>query len=268
MGSRKAFTLIELLVVIAIIAILAAILFPVFAQAKLAAKKTTSISNIKQVVMGQNLYFNDYDDVAPPLLYIDFNNMSVPSTFGLYYWPVLLLPYTHNEKVFLDPMDTAQGPAIYGDRFSAANPIYDLLVGAWPSYGFNYYYLNDTINQPNPNGSGQNPYFIGKSLSNIKDTAATVLVAEATAKDVVDPGTGTATTTTVGFAEIDPPSLWTGTYPNGFSQGHLWPRYSQNDTLINVGWLDGHAKTTQLGKLKGTGTTPDTLDIAWNGNAP
>ena len=49
---KRAFTLIELLVVIAIIAILAAILFPVFAQAKLAAKKTTSISNMKQIVFG------------------------------------------------------------------------------------------------------------------------------------------------------------------------------------------------------------------------
>ena len=49
MKTRTAFTLIELLVVIAIIAILAAILFPVFAQAKLAAKKTASLSNIKQL---------------------------------------------------------------------------------------------------------------------------------------------------------------------------------------------------------------------------
>jgi prepilin-type N-terminal cleavage/methylation domain-containing protein/prepilin-type processing-associated H-X9-DG protein len=60
--NRKAFTLIELLVVIAIIAILAAILFPVFAQAKLAAKKTSSLSNIKQVALANLIYTNDYDD--------------------------------------------------------------------------------------------------------------------------------------------------------------------------------------------------------------
>ncbi len=62
---KKAFTLIELLVVIAIIAILAAILFPVFAQAKAAAKKTAAISNQKQINLGIILYTADYDDVYP-----------------------------------------------------------------------------------------------------------------------------------------------------------------------------------------------------------
>src|ERR687896_603189 len=59
---KKAFTLIELLVVIAIIAILAAILFPVFAQAKLAAKQATSLSNVKQFALGAIMYQGDYDD--------------------------------------------------------------------------------------------------------------------------------------------------------------------------------------------------------------
>jgi prepilin-type N-terminal cleavage/methylation domain-containing protein len=60
--ASKAFTLIELLVVIAIIAILAAILFPVFAQAKLSAKKAVTVSNMKQMVLGSLMYANDYDD--------------------------------------------------------------------------------------------------------------------------------------------------------------------------------------------------------------
>jgi prepilin-type N-terminal cleavage/methylation domain-containing protein/prepilin-type processing-associated H-X9-DG protein len=62
---KKAFTLIELLVVIAIIAILAAILFPVFAQAKAAAKKTASLSNQKQFALCDAMYSNDYDDILP-----------------------------------------------------------------------------------------------------------------------------------------------------------------------------------------------------------
>lgn len=63
--SKRAFTLIELLVVIAIIAILAAILFPVFAQAKEAAKKTSGLSNIKQIGTSFILYAGDYDDQCP-----------------------------------------------------------------------------------------------------------------------------------------------------------------------------------------------------------
>ncbi|HRK20186.1 MAG TPA: prepilin-type N-terminal cleavage/methylation domain-containing protein [Fimbriimonadaceae bacterium] len=64
---KKAFTLIELLVVIAIIAILAAILFPVFAQAKMAAKKTTSLSNCKQLGIALQIYVSDNDDVTPSI---------------------------------------------------------------------------------------------------------------------------------------------------------------------------------------------------------
>ena len=62
---KKAFTLIELLVVIAIIAILAAILFPVFAQAKAAAKKAVSISNQKQISLSIIMYGGDFDDMYP-----------------------------------------------------------------------------------------------------------------------------------------------------------------------------------------------------------
>ncbi len=66
---KRAFTLIELLVVIAIIAILAAILFPVFAQAKEAAKKTQSISNMKQTGTSTMIYTGDYDDLMPLATY-------------------------------------------------------------------------------------------------------------------------------------------------------------------------------------------------------
>ena len=64
-GAPRAFTLIELLVVIAIIAILAAILFPVFAQARAAARQTSCLSNVKQTALGAMMYSQDYDEMYP-----------------------------------------------------------------------------------------------------------------------------------------------------------------------------------------------------------
>src|SRR5687768_4984553 len=63
---KRGFTLIELLVVIAIIAILAAILFPVFAQAREKARQTACLSNCKQMGTGAMLYAQDYDEIMPP----------------------------------------------------------------------------------------------------------------------------------------------------------------------------------------------------------
>lgn len=79
---KKAFTLIELLVVIAIIAILAAILFPVFAQAKVAAKKASSISNVKQQGLSTNIYSTDNDDTFP----LAFGYYGTPGAGGMWYW--------------------------------------------------------------------------------------------------------------------------------------------------------------------------------------
>jgi prepilin-type N-terminal cleavage/methylation domain-containing protein/prepilin-type processing-associated H-X9-DG protein len=101
---RRAFTLIELLVVIAIIAILAAILFPVFAQAKEAAKKTQALSNQKNLGMAFILYTADYDDVLPNVTWQDsFNSAySIPNPYGTNWngtlaWPVSLIPYHKND---------------------------------------------------------------------------------------------------------------------------------------------------------------------------
>jgi prepilin-type N-terminal cleavage/methylation domain-containing protein/prepilin-type processing-associated H-X9-DG protein len=96
---RSAFTLIELLVVIAIIAILAAILFPVFAQAKLAAKKAAAISNIKQIGVATIMYQTDYDDMYPMGLGVDW---WAPRDGG---WSVDTQPYIKSYGLLLDPAD-------------------------------------------------------------------------------------------------------------------------------------------------------------------
>jgi len=83
--KRTAFTLIELLVVIAIIAILAAILFPVFAQAKEAAKKTQSLSNVKQIGLGIMMYIGDSDDIYPQSEYNGDGNGPVIQWYATVY---------------------------------------------------------------------------------------------------------------------------------------------------------------------------------------
>jgi prepilin-type N-terminal cleavage/methylation domain-containing protein len=107
MNHRKgAFTLIELLVVIAIIAILAAILFPVFSQAKLAAKGAQTLSNMKQNALAELMYQNDYDDVF--CLTTAWNDGNDPVTLGpglnVSTWVWLIQPYEKNADIDLDPM--------------------------------------------------------------------------------------------------------------------------------------------------------------------
>jgi len=97
MSHRRAFTLIELLVVIAIIAILAAILFPVFAQAKAAAKGTSDLSNIKQLTLANIMYTNDYDDNFSFAIRADWNST----------WAVTVLPYVKSIDLYRSPLDSS-----------------------------------------------------------------------------------------------------------------------------------------------------------------
>ncbi|CAN5397608.1 hypothetical protein BH11ARM2_BH11ARM2_10850 [soil metagenome] len=108
--KQRAFTLIELLVVIAIIAILAAILFPVFAQAKAAAKKTASLSNTKQLGLGILMYAGDSDDVGPyanPKQAPDGSFEGGNISWWGAGWPFKTQPYLKNFGVFQAPGEPA-----------------------------------------------------------------------------------------------------------------------------------------------------------------
>jgi prepilin-type N-terminal cleavage/methylation domain-containing protein/prepilin-type processing-associated H-X9-DG protein len=115
---KKAFTLIELLVVIAIIAILAAILFPVFAQAKEAAKKTACLSNTKQIALGLYMYAGDYEDTLPNTSWEQDPAGFFPGTYnpanpaGTYqvHWTFLIQPYVRNWNIFVCPSDAHPFP--------------------------------------------------------------------------------------------------------------------------------------------------------------
>jgi prepilin-type N-terminal cleavage/methylation domain-containing protein/prepilin-type processing-associated H-X9-DG protein len=90
--TRAAFTLIELLVVIAIIAILAAILFPVFAQARDKARSATCVSNMKQILTGARMYTQDYDGQLMPSYMVNVKPDGSPPN----YWTYLIQPYVKN----------------------------------------------------------------------------------------------------------------------------------------------------------------------------
>jgi len=111
MVRRRAFTLIELLVVIAIIAILAAILFPVFAQARESARTTACLSNMKQLGLGLTMYVQDYDEYYPNI-YQGWGNVSGAYQEG-WMWKNAINPYTKNKGIMKcpsNPVADVNGP--------------------------------------------------------------------------------------------------------------------------------------------------------------
>jgi prepilin-type N-terminal cleavage/methylation domain-containing protein/prepilin-type processing-associated H-X9-DG protein len=120
--KRKAFTLIELLVVIAIIAILAAILFPVFANAKEAGKRTSCMSNLRQIGTGLMLYIGQYDDMYPQTTF------QTPTSQKIH-WSYNVQPFVSNVGIFVCNSD--------GKPVKPNNPSVDLQVPAF-SYVNNY----------------------------------------------------------------------------------------------------------------------------------
>jgi prepilin-type N-terminal cleavage/methylation domain-containing protein len=100
---RRGFTLIELLVVIAIIAILAAILFPVFAKAREKARQASCLSNMKQLTSAVLMYVQEYDNVMPSQWSYWVAVMTTPPNgFGFY----LFNPYIKNDKIWVCPSDS------------------------------------------------------------------------------------------------------------------------------------------------------------------
>ena len=152
---KKAFTLIELLVVIAIIAILAAILFPVFAQAKFAAKKTVDLSNAKQIGITTKLYLGDNDDTMP-IFYAYNSDPSIYADNTHHGTEVLLLPYSKSKEIFKSPIDTG-GPGLAAEVVQAQNaPSY------WKAYGSSYRFDKCNFTLAAGESSGNN-YFYSKS---------------------------------------------------------------------------------------------------------
>jgi prepilin-type N-terminal cleavage/methylation domain-containing protein/prepilin-type processing-associated H-X9-DG protein len=167
--SRRAFTLIELLVVIAIIAILAAILFPVFAQAREKARASACLSNMKQIGTATRMYAQDNDEYLPYGYAYTW-----PGQKQLYWWQDLDRPYVKNEAVYTCP--SARPHILWNDLRPAGLPkplvkdyICNAQGGAYAAAGHKEWV---GANGPFVN-NWQNP---SRSLAEIEDTAGTIAI--------------------------------------------------------------------------------------------
>jgi prepilin-type N-terminal cleavage/methylation domain-containing protein/prepilin-type processing-associated H-X9-DG protein len=234
--SKRAFTLIELLVVIAIIAILAAILFPVFAQARGKARAISCMSNTKQLGLGVLMYAQDYDEVFPLGVQNDWNES----------WPVKVQPYVKSLEIFRCPDD--------GNRTQP-----DWTVG-WAGIPISYS-ANGFIGW---NGSAD--VFIGvlgmgqtwvspmtRSSADVGKPAETILLTDKHNADVLKAGGwGNLSSFAPGCVIIgntDWDGLATGRLPDGriaptvaYPQGRNGSVSTTHSQMANFVFCDGHAK--------------------------
>jgi prepilin-type N-terminal cleavage/methylation domain-containing protein/prepilin-type processing-associated H-X9-DG protein len=191
-GSRRAsngrhgFTLIELLVVIAIIAILAAILFPVFAQAREKARGISCLSNIKEQGLATIMYTQDYDETFPVTTFYDIFNVG----YQTHSWPARIAPYIKNFDIFWCPDDSSGSyPRVTNSGFGSA-----MSYGANSLMGGAHLADNTSVgifgvgNQdiwPNPPNTWMNNSS-GISQAAVTYPAATIAIGEILSRDVAN----------------------------------------------------------------------------------
>jgi prepilin-type N-terminal cleavage/methylation domain-containing protein/prepilin-type processing-associated H-X9-DG protein len=244
MSRSRGFTLIELLVVIAIIAILAAILFPVFAKVREKARATSCTSNLKQLGLAFAQYTQDNDETYPNIA-ADFN------TSG---WASEVYPYVKSAGVYKCPDDSTVPTA-------ATQQVV--------SYGANYNVTNPT-NNANYVAGNSNP----ATLAQLAAPAATVLLFEVQGRQTILTGPAATDESADGTCGKDfwsgQPSAYIGKYATGNPP-------AQKLTLISTGTVhtsgsnflagDGHVKFLMPGRISGgynaaSATTAQTADNA------
>ena len=238
-SKRKGFTLIELLVVIAIIAILAAILFPVFAKVREKARQTTCASNLKQIGLAEVQYCQDNDEI-----YSGSYNGSISSGVGRVSYAELLFPYTKSAAIYSCPDASSTdhfnansaGDCTYNPKTcGAGNGVMDYAYNSLAATDQNTVAdFGNANNLPNGDDRAQNP------LASITEPTATIMMVD-----------GNRTT---GEAQN---IWWTGmTDISGTYYGQTWVGNDKTSTGpvkrhtdgFNVLWYDGHvkfAKTTR-----------------------
>jgi len=203
------FTLIELLVVIAIIAILAAILFPVFAQAREKARQTSCLSNMKQIALGVKMYSQDYDEGMIPSFIAWYGHWA---QHGGGTWRALVQPYIKSRQLFLCPSNTATAATAWDN-------------GVWPDDGVhdtrsNYALVFEAGHGCFCDWSGGLTYMNGPEAS-VERPSSQMMMAEAN----------------YGLPYLYP---WLFCPPYGFYFA------TPHNKMTNVAYEDGHARALRL----------------------
>lgn len=273
--KRKGFTLIELLVVIAIIAILASILFPVFARARENARRSSCQSNLKQIGLGLLQYAQDNDE-SMPYIYGGCVNRGCTGTpsdiYNGYLWQDVIYPYVKSEGVFNCPSErfgadnsTDILPFKYVDpaSYPSANVrgTYHKFIGSYAINGA--YQRNDitnfttlppvtsvqSVNNTDTGSTGQ-PNYVAR-LSSIEAPSTTIQVGENAGAN----GTGLATFASFGVIRIAACSSCGFTYPSGgpvaaepvtlqgYGGNFLSQRHLETGNFL---FADGHVKALKL----------------------
>ncbi len=258
-NARKAFTLIELLVVIAIIAILAAILFPVFAQAREKARATSCLSNVKQIGLGIMMYAQDYDEVYPTYAsYVPSARIQNPldpndkpgGTTGIGrrpMWQAKIYPYLKNWDIYRCPSDL-------GSPTNLVAKFHNI------SYGYNYGYLSKLEVTQDPDPTGPTQWFSGVSMAAVLKPADIVMVTDnggISANGNTASTTGSMTNPPDGWPSdlyfYGPTTVgWGANCTNYFSGGGgKWENTGgfawRHNEGGNVCYADGHAKFMKIG---------------------
>lgn len=273
MCEKKGFTLIELLVVIAIIAILAAILFPVFAQARAKARQTSCLSNVKQLALANLMYAEDWDEhycisymdwVLKPAPYVWPDNWPVGYPGSI--WTALLQPYVKNRQMYACP--ALSNP---GNNWSALMEYFTAGTYPYPQWSVGYS-LNCVLGWAAPD------FWSGVAQATIsaqQTPSQTMWVCDGGFLD--DPATGNILNIVPGTVDQIPypPSEfashedgWVGPYVRapqwGYGYGDAAAPIGRHNNMVNCGYLDGHAKAVTITKVMDS--SAENMRLFWGDN--
>lgn len=242
--AKRGFTLIELLVVIAIIAILAAVLLPVFAKAREKARQATCVSNEKQIGMALLQYVQDYDEVMPQSWFGPpiSDGPSDPAT-GRYKWMDAVYPYIKSTAVFSCPSDPASAshPYIFYRNLTAPS---DQNYGTYRA-NFAYYSGKNVYTPP------FSDFNRSTMVAAIVQPADTIWVVEGDSDQHIYDMSWNGPDQTPVITQDTPPRLQNMV---DAKNQHITAHHTN---LTNVLWCDGHVKAVSLDYLAAEHVEPN-----------